>query len=549
MPLTPEKEQDFAYQARLFQYAKVKRTDENFNDVTIQVGNETISANRMVLACYSKFFESKCLPTDREQNTLTLNQNGLDGRTVRHVIECIYSGSSSINMGNVEALRHAAISLQVDGVKKMCVEFLETSLTIDNCLTVLENVISCKLSVQESQKTYSYISDNFNKIEPEKINRLTKDAMMSLLKNVHRNKVEEKSLYTAVISWFKHDQTREFSSLFLALQLQRLPFQFVREVAKEPSVKQNNDCLNAVVPYLTRPKNDVEEEREASNIFCVHEIGDTAFVTEVYKFIRKSENNDSNSPKNLFYHNAVKLNDFVFCIGGAVDGNCGNSSSMAYKLNLNGNSEWEKVASMTEKRSCFGAAVFDGYLVVAGGYNGKFRLDTAELYEERFKRWSSIASLTTIRDETVLVVANHKLFAIGGRDDEGHSLASVEQLDSLHGKWTAAKSMKKQRRYFAAVTCDGFIYAIGGQGQGKNVHKSIEKYDASKNKWSLKSSMNTERWKHAACVLDGKIYVVGGRDAKDKPVKTIECYDPSTNKWTEVSEVEQEFSGHALITV
>ena len=138
--------------------------------------------------------------------------------------------------------------------------------------------------------------------------------MMSLLENIDRNKVKGKSLYTAVISWFKHDQTREFPPLFLALQLQRLPFEFVAgEVAWEPSIKQNIDCLNAinaVILNFPATKNDVKKEREASNIFCVHK-REATLVTEVYKFIRKSENNDSNSPKNLIYHNAVKLNDFA----------------------------------------------------------------------------------------------------------------------------------------------------------------------------------------------------------------------------------------------
>ena len=98
MSLTPEREQDFAYQAKLFQYANVKRTDEKFNDVTTQVGAEIISANRMVLSCYSKFFETELLPTDREQNTLILNKDDLDGKTVRHIIECIYSGPIDKNM-------------------------------------------------------------------------------------------------------------------------------------------------------------------------------------------------------------------------------------------------------------------------------------------------------------------------------------------------------------------------------------------------------------------------------------------------------------------
>jgi len=45
------------------------------------------------------------------------------------------------------------------------------------------------------------------------------------------------------------------------------------------------------------------------------------------------------------------------------------------------NSGWQEVASMAEKRSQFGAAVFNGCLVVTGGHNGKTKIDTTELYQ------------------------------------------------------------------------------------------------------------------------------------------------------------------------
>ena len=68
------KQHDVIRQAKLLEYANTKRNTENFNDVTIQAGAESISANRMVLACYSKFFESMFLSQLKEkyQNTVEI---------------------------------------------------------------------------------------------------------------------------------------------------------------------------------------------------------------------------------------------------------------------------------------------------------------------------------------------------------------------------------------------------------------------------------------------------------------------------------------------
>ena len=40
----------------LLQYANKKRSQGRFNDVTIQLADTSIPANRMVLSCYCSFF-------------------------------------------------------------------------------------------------------------------------------------------------------------------------------------------------------------------------------------------------------------------------------------------------------------------------------------------------------------------------------------------------------------------------------------------------------------------------------------------------------------
>ena len=212
------------------------------------------------------------------------------------------------------------------------------------------------------------------------------------------------------------------------------------------------------------------------------------------------------------------------------------------------NSQWEEFVSMNEQRRSFGAATWNGNLVVLGGINGSSCLNSTELYDPRLKIWRAIASMNERKSGHELVIADHKLFAIGGSDDQFKYSSSVEQLDNVDGRWTFIKSMNVARCWFAAVICNNFIYAIGGWSH-EETHKTVEKFDYIKNDWSLVRNMNVERNRHAACVLNEKVYVVGGTNAKNKDVKQIECYNPIWDEWSIVGETEQKFLNHTVVAV
>ena len=539
-------EQNLTRQAKLLQYANNKRIDGDFNNVTIQAGDESILANRMVLACYSKFFESMFLSPLKEKYQNSVEIKHFDGKAVKQVIEFIYTGNVDINANNVLTLLGTADFLQVDDVKKMCFDFMETLLTIDSCLDVVK--ASVLYNNPSLQQTFQYISDNFDEIaQGDSFKQLSKDELLSLFTNIDHNKVQEVSLYLAIVGWIEHDGNREaeFPKLFLTVHLEKFPSKYVANViAKEPLVKESKECLNAVVSYYANREKDVK----VSNLFCVG--GDESkSVSEVHCVSGDLVNTYPDLPCVLSNHCALKVEDLVYCLGGAIDGNYMTSTNKVYRLNLKTpNSGWEKVASMAEKRSYFGAAVWNNNLVVTGGYNGTSELDITELYQPRLNRWSTIAPLNIKRDEHVLVAADERLFAIGGCDDGAKCLSSVEQLDGQFGRWREIKPMKAPRSYFAAVACNEFIYAIGGQNLNI-ASKSVEKYNLNEDQWTFVSDMNVERWKHAACVVNGRIFVVGGSDNQGNAIKTIECYDPVTNNWSVVGETEQKFNCHAVVAV
>ena len=408
---------DFTRQAKLLEYANNKRIIGDFNDVTIQAGDKSISANRMVLACYSKYFESMFLSPvkKRYQNTIVIKD--LDGNALKQVIEYIYTGILDMSTTNVVTLLGVADFLQVNDVKKMCFNFMETSLTVDSCLDVLKALVL--YNNPSLQQTYQFISSNFdNIVQGDNFKHLSRAELLSLFTNLDRSRMQETSLYTAAINWIKFDENRktEFSSLFLTLDLEKFPSEFVADtIAEEPLVKINVDCLNVVVSYLVDRMKSVKIDGKTSKIFSVGGYKAPKTISEVFSVSGNLLKTYPDLSCKLSDHCVLKVNDFVYCIGGNVDEIWSQPTNKVYRLNLKEpSSNWEEVASMAEKRSFFGAAACNGCLVVAGGYNENSELNTTELYEPRLNIWSRIAPMNKSRSSHALVFVDQMLFVIGG---------------------------------------------------------------------------------------------------------------------------------------
>ena len=403
---------------------------------------------------------------------------------------------------------------------------------------------------RDLQELYDFIDDNFDQIAKNKtVVNLTKDELSSLIAKLDPNKIHGPFLFKAVLDWSNHDVNRlpEFSSLFLTLDLHQFPLEFVEDViATEDMVKNCELCLNALVAYFVSKAKERRKKKFDSKIICVGGLDNKA-VSEVYC---EEENSDfyPNLPFNLSRHCALRHNNFVYCIGGAIDCNPLNITNKVFRMNLKTNPlEWHEMAPMIEKRCDFGAAVYEGCIVAAGGCNGDSRSNTVEAFEGRSNQWRKIASLKYRRDDLSLVAAgggNGGLFAIGGWD--GRKNKSVERLDSLSMNWKEVSSMNTARRCFAAVYCNGFIYVIGGWPA--KALNAAEKYDPINDQWCDIMQMNAGRWRHSACVYQEKLFVVGGENSK-KAEKKIECYDHLLDEWNVVDEVKEEYFDHVILSL
>ena len=553
--------QEFTYETKdatnLRHYANQMRKDGVLTDVFIKAGKQSIAAHRLVLSCYSKFFERMFQSQMKEQHENTVLIGNQDGDVVLRLIEFMYVGKITINSKSMLKLVAAADYLQLDEVKGFCFDFFHKAMTVDNCMDIIE-AYSLFQPNSPLNHVYEFIGKNLEQFAAAgKLNRLSVNQLKSLLSNIIGS-VKLSSAYQTISRWVKHDkETRQqhFTSLFKLIDLAKLPCEFLEDVvAADLLVKENNSCINAVVSQISKNFKELRLKSSwvkgsGSKIISIGGFLEKS-VVEVYSLFDKSDTIYPSLPKTLSYHCALSVNNLVYRIGGAVDDELDTVMPDVYRFNLNKPIvKWEKVPSMNQKRAYHAATVFNECLLVAGGFIRWKTLDSVELYEVKPNKWRMLSPMKQCRSEFALVACNGSVYALGGAAEENGS--SMERLKELSGEWEEAVPMLLNRKCFAGVNCEGFIYAIGGRhGTGyRSTTKSVERFNPVENKWTYVSNMNKPRCRHSACVLHGRIFVVGGKDDRDKEVAEVEWYDPAKNVWKVEAGLSYCVFDHSIVAV
>jgi len=140
-----------------------------------------------------------------------------------------------------------------------------------------------------------------------------------------------------------------------------------------------------------------------------------------------------------------------------------------------------------------------------------------------------------------------KLFLIGGaqkmRSEDLSSILSdirgtsiVEAFDFNTMSWdTNIARLNTPRAYATAVSLDDSIYVMGGINDSGRVLNTVEVYDPSKNSWHYGPSMLRHREGAASVVYGDSIFVFGGGsmfDGSNILHRLVEIYSPKDTVWT-----------------
>ena len=415
---------------RLLEYANENRLLGFFNDVTIKVENKIFPVNRLVLSCYSKFFEKTFQVEMKEKYENSVTIHNISTKLMQTIIDFIYTGKIFIDNGNVMNLLSAADYLYLDEVKQYCFEFLVSILNTKNCFEILS-----KAQLYENYSlecnAYAYISDNFaNIIEANTLKDLPVKDVISCLKNIDRKIISELQVYQAIINWTKHDESsrkNDFVKLFQLLKLDELSHDFLMTVvAEEKLVKENFVCLSFVMEAIILFEKLENLKKNGSKLYCFGGVQDPSGVFLVQDFLARNEIKIPSLPIKLSSHASTCFNKTVYCLGGKDRTNkVGVITNKVWQLRLDLKPmKWEQIAPLNENRWLTDAVVYQDTLVVVGGGNGDKVLSSGECFVKFLNKWQSISNLNCARYGHQLVVCDKYLYALGGFNSS--TLSSVE---------------------------------------------------------------------------------------------------------------------------
>lgn len=187
------------------------------------------------------------------------------------------------------------------------------------------------------------------------------------------------------------------------------------------------------------------------------------------------------------------------------------------------NDEWIQGPPIpsARRRGGAGLVVHDGkFYVVAGntiGHDGGY-VPWFDVYDPVAATWTALPDAPRARDHFHAVVANDKLYAIGGRLSGGPGgtfaplIAEVDVYDFATESWSTlpfAQNLPTPRAASAMALFDDEILVIGGEGNGQ-AYDTVEALDPTTNTWRTAASLNHARHGTQAIVSGGSVFVAGG---------------------------------------
>ena len=207
---------------------------------------------------------------------------------------------------------------------------------------------------------------------------------------------------------------------------------------------------------------------------------------------------------------------------------------------------FEVVSSMAEARQDHAVTwLFDDRVLVVGGRDQQDRpVARTELYEFRSRRFVLGPTLLVPRfNHTATLLADGcSVLVVGGetKADEVDALSLAEVIEP-DGDSRAAGSLEHARRRHAAVQLpDGSVLVVGGEDETGAVLASVERYSPQPAQFVSAPPLHVARRDATATLLaGGSVLVIGGDDERGRPLASVEILRPGAESWEEMGPLEQ----------
>nr|XP_009681402.1 PREDICTED: kelch-like protein 14 [Struthio camelus australis] len=388
--------------------------------------------------------EDKLLASPRAINNLVLQ--GCSSIGLRLVLEYLYTANVTLSLDTVEEVLSVSKILHIPQVTKLCVQFLNDQISVQNYKQV------CKIAALHGLEETKKLA---NKYLVEDVLLLNFEEMRALLDSLPPPIRSNKKMLLLVGG--------------LPPGPDRLPSNLVQYYDDEKKTWK----ILTIMPYNSAHHCVVEVENflfvlGGEDQWNPNGKHSTNFVSRYDpRFNSWIQLPPMQERRASFY--ACRLDKNLYVIGGRNE--TGYLSSVeCYNLETN---EWRYVSSLPQPLAAHAGA---GYIYFAGGvHNGEY-VPWLYCYDPVMDVWARKQDMNTKRAIHTLAVMNDRLYAIGGNHLKGFShldVMLVECYDPKGDQWNILQTpILEGRSGPGCAVLDDSIYLVGGYSWSMGAYKS-----------------------------------------------------------------------------
>jgi hypothetical protein len=251
----------------------------------------------------------------------------------------------------------------------------------------------------------------------------------------------------------------------------------------------------------------------------------------VYDPVENTWSSKEKSPIEIHHFQAVVHEDRIYLVG-AMTGKYPKEEPLEnIWIYYPDTDKWEKgpIIPESRRRGGAGAILYDGKIYMVCGIEYGHTSGTNnyfDSYDLTTGEWEILTKAPHVRDHFQAVVADNKLFCIGGRNTSVHyqdnfgaffnaTVAQIDYYDFNESKWyTLKNNIPVPTAAGAIVNLEHKILYAGGEGSQLQAYNNTQILDLSNLTWSQLAHLNIGRHGTSAVLYDGEIYIAAGSENK-----------------------------------
>ncbi|CAH1268873.1 KBTBD7 [Branchiostoma lanceolatum] len=480
-----------------FSVLKDLQTNNQFQDVTLEVCGRLFPCHQLVLAGVSPFFRT-LLAVGLEEERVSLQEPCLDPSSIQSIIQYAYSGQLELSTDDLEGIQRLAVAakfLQVDFVHERCTSLLESQLDINNVVQIYLFAASNDFeNLRVSSK--AFICRCFPRVSAtEGLKELSPDQFLDVIGSDQLDVASEIMVWEAAAKWVASDDSTR--TIHLPAILQKIRFSLLTQddigvikghkLIRESHMEQ---IAARIQPNVSegdseRPQEDSRKRygmtaEEMLLIFGACNT-DSSWEDLAEGRVSSAEELDGTlacySPLTRDVHSMVKPGDtcpaaVVATPSSDIYAIYTTSAPRFLRYDHFGSCWVERAAPLMWPRHPRELVCSHSCLYLFSDDDDM----TVQQYQPKVNQWFKVASVP-LDDDTVCVSLNDRLYAVGPEQTMGydHNTDSWEHRASLRGKLD---------RIANAVACGGRIFCTD--------------YDLTK---MMAYNPTRDKWKTATCEL------------------------------------------------